>query len=224
MKILTISACATILFLGLTSCSTNENLDVDALVPESRLKSYKTQKDINGRYSIDYTVTSNTVTEVVKNIKTNVNEIHLYSGKVAVKENYNEALAIENNKLSISFLEHSKTKTSFIVEDDNIVLAKGQKNNNFLQKHSFLVEGNTVQLDFKVRAGINVSFVYNEADNIYEIHLKEGKSNNLSFSKVFVKNDGNPLKVDFVNHINNTASRGIQVGRRRYKRPRIVVS
>ena len=43
----------------------------------------------------------------------------------------------------------------------------------------------------------------------------------MSFSKNFVKNDGNPLKIDFVNHL-NTSSRGEELASRP-RRPRVVV-
>lgn len=224
MKNFVLSACASVLFLGLTSCSNNESLDNIELEAQGKtLKSYKVQKDVNGRYSIDYTLNSNATSETVKNTQSNSKDIYLYSGEISGKENHSEDLSIENNQLSVNFVEDSQTKTSFIVEDENIVLAKGENNNNFLQEHSFLVEDNSVQLDFKVKEGTNVSFLYNEADDIYEVHLKEGKSNNLSFSKNFVRNDGNPLKIDFVNHLNSTQSRG-EVAYTSPKRPRIIVN
>ena len=220
MKNLILSACASVLFLGLTSCSNDESLDNVNLEAQAKsLKSYKVKKDINGRYSIDYTLNSNTTSETVKG--NGSSDIYLYAGEVAGKEKHNENLSLENNQLSVNFVENSKTKTSFIVEDENILLAKGENNNKFLQEHSFYVEDNIVQLDFKVRKGINVTFVYNELNDIYEVHLKQGKSNGVSFSKNFVKNDGNPLKIDFVNHL-NTSSRGEELASRP-RRPRVVV-
>ena len=128
MKNLILSACASVLFLGLTSCSNDESLDNVNLEAQAKsLKSYKVKKDINGRYSIDYTLNSNTTSETVKG--NGSSDIYLYAGEVAGKEKHNENLSLENNQLSVNFVENSKTKTSFIVEDENILLAKGENNN-----------------------------------------------------------------------------------------------
>lgn len=225
MRNLTLSAIATVLFLGLTSCSTNESFDTVAQETEnSLLKSYKVQKDVNGRYSIDVKTSSGTDVERIENRQSNSNEIYLYSNRNTGKQNFNEKVSLDNNQLSLEFIENSQTKTSFIIQDKDIVLAEGENNNEYLQEHIFTVnrEEKTVELDFKVREGVNVSFSYNEELATYEIHLKKGKSSGLSFIKTFSK-DGNPIKIDFVNHF-NTASRSESNVTTAVKRPRSIIN
>ncbi|APG65165.1 hypothetical protein LPB136_07295 [Tenacibaculum todarodis] len=222
MKNLVLSACASVLFLGLTSCSNNESLDNVELGTQGKLlKSYKLQKDVNGRYSMDYTLNDNTTAEVVKS--NGAKEIYLYAGELTGTKKNSEELSLDNNQLSVDFVEDSQSKTSFVIEDEDIVLAKGESNIKFLQQHSFFVnkEEQTVELDFKVRKGVNVSFAYNEAEEIYEIHLKEGESKGTTFSKIF-SNDGNPIKIDFVNHLNEF-SRSESVSASLVRRPRSII-
>ncbi|MCH3882877.1 MULTISPECIES: hypothetical protein [Tenacibaculum] len=219
MKKLVLSAFASVLFLGLTSCSNNESLDNVELGTQGKLlKSYKLQKDVNGRYSIDYTLNDNTTSEVIKSNGTK--EIYLYAGEFTGKGEKSEELSLENNQLSVDFVEDSQSKTSFVVEDENIVLAKGEKNNQFLQTYSLVSNGdNTFQLDFTVKEGISVEFVYNEKEGAYEINLKEGKTSNDTFTKTFVK-DANDLKIDFINHTNRAAKGEAAAGP---KRPRMII-
>lgn len=221
MKNLALGLFATVLAVGFTSCSSNETLDLNPEAKAELLKTFKVQKDINGMYSLDYTVNSNTTVQKPKSVN-NSNEIFLFSGEVAGKEAYNETLAIEDNKLSVDFVSDNNFRTSFIVEDDNIVLEKGREN-AFLQGYSLeRNEDGTYQLDFTVRDGINVSFVYNEAEGAYEINLKEEKSNNnqTTFSKTFVK-DANDLKIDFVNFLDSQNRETTDITRP--KRPRMIV-
>lgn len=218
MKNITIGLFATVL-IAFTSCSSNETLNLNSEAKTELLKTFKVQQDINGMYSLDYTVNSNTAVQKSKSV--NSNEIFLFSGETAGKEAYTEALTLKNNKLSVDFISDNNFRTSFVVEDDNIVLEKG-KENAFLQEYSLeRNEDGTYQLDFRVRNGITVTFAYNEAEGAYEINLKEGKSNNnqTTFSKTFVK-DSNDLKIDFVNFLD---SQSRETNITRPKRPRMIV-
>ena len=116
MRNLTFSAIATVLFLGLTSCSTNESLDTVAFETENNLlKSYKVQKDVNGRYSIDVKTTSGTDVETVKNTQSNSTEIYLYSDGNSGKKDFNDNLSssiLKSGFKTVSIL--SKPKYSSI--------------------------------------------------------------------------------------------------------------
>ncbi|TYP99420.1 hypothetical protein C7447_10116 [Tenacibaculum adriaticum] len=190
-----------IAFIFLASCSSEETIELD----ETLLKSYKITKNEQGRYSIDYEVKEDASVDVVKDIKTNYNEIYLFSGKVAMGNKRSESLSIENDQLKVGFFENNQKRKSVIIEDDNIVLAKGEESSEFLEQYSVEDLGDeNYQLNFKVRDGVNVVFVYNELEDIYEVHLKEGKSNGVSFSKTYSKTS-EVLKIDFVNYSNNFA-------------------
>lgn len=213
------------LFLALTiafaSCTSEEKT---AFKEENLLKSYKIEKDVQGRYSVDYNVNSNVTTEFVKNSTTKENEIYLFTGKNANGKNFTEALLLENNKLKVGFVENNEKRKSLIIEDENIVLAKGQENYEFLNSYSIEdLEDSQYKLKFEVKEGVNVTFEYNEAEDIYEVHLKEGTSNGVEFSKTYNKLPNTPLKIDFVNHINSGAARGVQESQVRPRRPRMIV-
>lgn len=188
--------------LFLASCSNNEAINNEK---QALLKSYKVVKDAQGRYSIDYNVNSNVAAEVVKNNETNSNDIYLYRTNSADKASFSEALSLQNDLLKIGFVSDSEKIKSLVIEDENIVLAKGAKSTEFLKEYSIESIGNNeYKLDFEVKEGVNVSFTYNDEEGAYEVHLKEGKQSKAEFSKTYTK-DSEILKIDFVNHIERTA-------------------
>jgi hypothetical protein len=118
-------------------------------------------------------------------------------------------------------------KSNITIEDDNLTLAKNSaKNEEMLSEYSiFSNEDGTINLDFIVKNKVSVEFVYNEIENIYEIHLEKGKSNETDFSRSFTKNDGKPLKIDFVNHFSNgNLSKGSDSSKKTIRRkPRAII-
>ncbi|MEN8776392.1 MAG: hypothetical protein ABF268_04950, partial [Polaribacter sp.] len=71
---------------------------------------------------------------------------------------------------------------------------------------------------------VHVDFVYNEENNIYEVHLEEGKSSGVNFTRNLEKVDGQTLKIDFVNHLSTTSSKGTYAREMETRRkPRVVV-
>ena len=82
----------------------------------------------------------------------------------------------------------------------------------------------TFDLDFKVNSQVHVDFVYNEENNIYEVHLEEGKSSGVNFTRNLEKVDGQTLKIDFVNHLSTTSSKGTYARELKPKRkPRVII-
>lgn len=207
--------------LFLTSCSSEETT---LALEESSLKTYKISKDSQGRYSIDYEVKENVATNYTKNLETKYNEIHLFEDVAAKERLQSEKLSLENSFLKLGLYENGEKSKSIIIEDDNIVLAKGEESDEFLESYSIKsLDDDNYQLDFEVKEGISVSSEYNELDGAYEIHLKEGNSNGLEFVKTYVK-ISDVLKINFVNHIKLNSAKGNSATNLTNKKPKFVVT
>lgn len=193
--------------LVLTSCSSNENL-----LPEEQsldlLKTYTVKRDANGAYSLDYHLNGNAKTESIVDESTNTNNIYLYSSDSQSSRKVTQDLTIDGTQLKVGFVDTNTDKSPNItITDDNFTLFK--KNDNVKLK-DYSISSNldgTYTLDFTVKNKVRVDFVYNEEAKIYEVHLEDGKTSETNFSRVLEKEDGQPLKFDFVNHINNVNAR-----------------
>ena len=206
MKNFNLFALLASLTLVFSSCSTNETL-----LPEEQsidlLKTYTVKRDANGAYSLDYDLNGNAKTETIVDESTNTNNIYLYSSDSEVSRRSSQELVIDGDKLTVGFVDtNSDNKQPKItITDDNIKLAKNS--NDKLSDYSISSnEDGTYTLDFTVNSKVKVDFVYNEDIETYEIHLEDGKTGSTSFSRVLEKEDGKPLKFDFVNHIKTANS------------------
>ncbi|TCP28454.1 hypothetical protein EV195_101632 [Tenacibaculum skagerrakense] len=190
-----------ILSILISACSTEENMPENNDQP--LLKSYKLSKDANGRYAIDVDLVEGAYTETYKDETTNTNTIYAYQGEAGNRsKSSSNTLTLDNNKISVDVYENNVQKNTIWVEDENITLAKGQISPDFLEEYSLeYLGGGEYVLDFKVRSGVMVNFEYNADENIYEVHLKEGTSNGLKFTKLYNKSPNLPLRIDFVNYI-----------------------
>lgn len=182
--------------LVLTSCSSEEDIQVDD--NSEFLKSYTLSRDAEGNYSIDYKLNENTSLDVVKDEATNVNEIYLFSGKVAVEKSQSKALSLEDDQLALDIFENGEEVKSIAIEDGELEVGA-----DFLQNYSITDLGNdTYEVNFTVKEGIVVEYEFNELDDTYEIHLKEGvgTATGNRFSKTYIKT-ADVLKMNFVNSI-----------------------
>ena len=215
MKFFFITLCA---LMMLTSCETNEeNLNIE---PETALRSYKISRDAQGKYSIDYEVNENVTVESVKNAESNANEFYLSKGKVAVENQLEIPLVLDNNVLEAKFYDETSVAKGFIIEDDEILLARGEENNEYLQSYSIeSLEDGSYQVEFIVKEGVAVSYNYNEQEDIYEINLKEGIAKTLEHSVTYVKT-GKELKIDFVNFYTETSAKSTAARRFVTQKPR----
>jgi len=99
-----------------------------------------------------------------------------------------------------------------------------QRKGNGEMLAGYSVQGNeagTFNLEFDVNDNVAVSFVYNETISTYEIHLEEGSSDNNSFSRTLEKEAGEPLKIDFVNHVSNTSAKSSEL--LMVRKPKVIV-
>jgi len=200
MKKLCVGLMTIVLAFSFTSCSTNET---DIEIPqEALLKSYKLQRDASGAYSIDYVVADNTTSNVTKDVSSLTNEINLSRSAQKTKNDLREEFKLDNNKLSVGFVDaETGKKSKFTIEDENITLAKGGDNGEFLKTFGLATNNDgSIQLDFEVNNNIVTEFVYNEELTIYEVHLKKGTTNDKVFSRAIEMPDTGVLRIDFVNH------------------------
>lgn len=205
-----------------SSCSNEEAIQPEAKV--SLLKSYKVSKT-EGKYAVDYTV-RNATSQLVKNKVTNSSDVFLYAA--ALNEGaipFSESLAISNNELQLNFIDtKTNKKPSITIMDDNIVFAKDTGKTGMLSDYSITSnEDGSYDLDFTVRNRVEVTFVYNEEIDTYEVHLQRGEGTTANFSRNFTAKS-TLLKIDFVNHLSAApkgyASRELSLVERK---PRIVI-
>ena len=212
----------------LSACSNDENLLTETEQKNS-LKSYKVKRDASGAYFLDYELENDVKSQSIKNLETNVNEFHLYPSEFENNQRrQSEELFIDGNQLNIGFIDsRMDRKSNITIEDDNITLAKNSaKNEEMLSEYSvFSNEDGTINIDFTVKNKVSVEFVYNEIGNIYEIHLEKGNSNEADFSRSFTKNEGEVLRIDFVNHFSNgNLSKGTDLSENTIRRkPRTII-
>jgi len=207
MKNFSLLAVVASLTLVFSSCTSNEST-----LPEEQslelLKSYKIKRDASGAYSVDFDLNENTSIDNIIDLTTNTNNFYLYASGNKMSRKLTQDLVIDGEQLKVGFVDaNSGNSPKITIKDDNITLAKNTSGTKLNDWSITSNEDGTFTLDFKVKNKVSVDFVYNEDIKTYEIHLEDGKSSERDFSRVLEKEDGQPLKFDFVNHvkINNLA-------------------
>ena len=230
MKKINLFAALVSLTFVLTSCSFNETV-----LPEEQstdlLKTHTIKRDINGAYSLDYSLNGNVETENVVDEATNTNYIYLYTSENSLSNKVTQDFTIDGNQLKIGFVDTNSSKNPQITIKDQDATFARTENEDMLSEYS--ISGNedgTYTLNFSVRSTVKVDFVFNEELKIYEVHLEEGKSEQSVFSKTFEKIEGETLKIDFVKYIidNNTSARSNSEDEKEYKyvkerRPEVII-
>lgn len=193
--------------MGLMSCSSEEIFTPEDTTSKL-LKDYTVKRDANGAYSLDYNLTGNAEVSLSKDKRSNSNDFYLYSSDNQSKKNFREALAIQDNSLKVGFEDSGNgKKSSMTILDDDIKFSRNA-DEEFLADYSVTNNGDgTVSLNFNTANDVVVDFVYNGDTNAYEIHMKDGTNNQTSFSQTYTKEDGVPLKIEFISFANDQTSR-----------------
>jgi len=187
-----------------SSCSTNETL-----LPKEEsldlLKSYTIQRDVSGKYLVDYVLNGNVKVDNVKDLQTNTNEIYLYStNNESSRKVSHDLLFIDGSQIKVGFVDtNSDKKATISIEDDNSSFKRSEADKLKAYSISSNPDG-AYTLDFSVNNEVSVDFVFNEELEIHEIHLEYGKSSETNFSRVLGKQIGKPLKICFVNNKTNS--------------------
>ncbi|MFD2568892.1 hypothetical protein [Pseudotenacibaculum haliotis] len=209
MKKLSLTTIALTLILGFSSCTQDDNTILEPTA-QDLLKAYKVQRDASGAYSLNYELNDGVASENIKDKITNTNNIYLYSSDYQSRSKMSENLEIEDGQLKIGFKDtNNQRETLITITDKKIVYGKEVNNSIYLDTYSITGNGDgTFNLDFTVKDNVDVSFAFNEDENIYEVHLEEGSGDDGSdFSTVLVKEEGVTLRFDFVNHIVSNTSK-----------------
>lgn len=205
MKNLSLTTLLIIITLGFSSCSQEDNLVLEEPTAEDMLKSFSLNKNSKGEYSLNYQLGEGAAADKENDVNSNTNNIYLYSSEVQSRSSFNDDLFIKDGQLRVNFRNTENNKVYTIaVEDDDIHTSKDNGDNEYLD--SYGISGNedgSYDLDFRVKDGVAVEFLYNGDENIYEVHLREDASASQSeFVQTYSKEDGVTLKIDFVNHSN----------------------
>ncbi|MAD96878.1 MAG: hypothetical protein CMB99_06065 [Flavobacteriaceae bacterium] len=220
MKTIKLGVLAT--FLSLTvifsSCSSEEQVLSSEAPTSELLKSFKVKRDLSGAYSLDFDLKNDAVVDRIYDENTKTNQFYLYSSDQRSDRKVSEIVNLSDSKLKIGFVDTNTDETpSITITDDNIALAKG----NSAELTSYEVtshEDGSYQLDFTVAEDVRVDFVFNENIGAYEIHLEQGKGDESSYSRTFEKEAGQDLKIDFINHFSEYASKEALI-----RRPQIII-
>lgn len=193
--------------MGLMSCSSEE-----IFTPEEStnklLENYTVKRNADGSYYVDYNLADNAVASLSTEKKSNSKDFYLYSSDNQSKKKFSEGLNLDDNSLKVGFTDtENGRKTSITVLDKDIRFNRDDES-DFLNNYSITSnENGDYDLDFKVKNNVTVQFVYNDQDQVYEIHLEEGTNTQRDYFRTFVKEEGVDLKIDFLNHITSETNR-----------------
>lgn len=213
------------LFLTIvTSCSKNDELNVEIYEEQYLLNSFELQKNAAGNYSIHYTTGKNVAAENTKNAKGNRQEIYLFKVNTTQKEtSFSSPLVIQDHSLFVAFNDTTKDKrTTITVFDDAASTTSKESASIYLKSYDITnVKNNMYELSFSIKSNVAVRYEYNSVENIYEIHLsRDANAVEGDFTVTYEKEPGNALKIDFVNHIPTNQSKDEEIIERK---PRVII-
>ncbi len=205
------------LFLGfvaiallLTSCATEETITDINDTNSNLLESFEIKRNADGSYALTHEVTEGVSIDYATD--KSQHEVYFYTGGEANKTNLSQTFNVNDNQLNIVFKDENNTDLpELIIFDDNTL----EKSNDLylLDTYSVLhLEDGSVQVNFTVEEGVNVSFGYNTDENINNIYLTEGNATQVDYSKNYSKEADGSLRVDFI----QTLSKASEI-----KKPRV---
>ena len=216
-----------IVFISTFLCSCSDESGLESTIEKPKLlKSFEIKKDITGLFYLDYSISKNTAVEKSFNIETETNNFYFSNSEKEATKNIDKNLNLNNsNRLKVDFIDVNSEKNSTItIIEDNIKLAKGKNNEQLISYSLFSNEEGIYQLDFTVAENVEVDFIYNHDQDIYEINLIEGKPNKLNFSNSYIKELNKPLKIDFINRFGTELSKSKNIILPKWpKKPRIII-
>ena len=191
------------LFLGfvaialmLTSCATEETITDINDTNSNLLESFEIKRNADGSYALTHEVTEGVSIDYATD--KSQHEVYFYTGGEANKTNLSQTFNVNDNQLNIVFKDENNTDLpELIIFDDNTL----EKSNDLylLDTYSVLhLEDGSVQVNFTVEEGVNVSFGYNTDENINNIYLTEGNATQVDYSKNYSKEADGSLRVDFI--------------------------
>jgi hypothetical protein len=222
MKKLSLTTLLILITLGFSSCSQDDSTILeDAASAQNLLKSFNLNKSSNGDYSLGYQLNNGVAADNVRDEKTNTSNIYLYSAETSQRRSLNEELILQDGQLKVSFNDTNKEEVHTITVLDDDIKSRGEENTNL---ENWGITGNddgTYDLNFEVKEGIEVDFIYDGDRNVYEVHLMQNEEASQSdFVQTFSKQDDLALKIEFLNY---STSRTTSQEASLVKKPKIIM-
>jgi hypothetical protein len=203
MKKINTVALVLIASLALASCS-SEDASLPTEPNSKLLKTFKVKRDVTGAYSVDLNVSDHTKVDRVLNANDYTRQYFLYPTINNTSNKISQNLSTDNSKLKIGFVDTQNDNSPSITIIDDVQFAKKTADVFKLDSYSIVSnEDGTYGLDFSVKNNTKVAFHYNEEISTYEIHLENGKGEKENFSRTMIKEEGEALRIDFVNHFSS---------------------
>lgn len=191
------------LFLGfvaiallLTSCATEETITDINDTNSNLLESFEIKRNADGSYALTHEVTEGVSIDYATD--KSQHEVYFYTGGEANKTNLSQTFNVNDNQLNIVFKDENNTDLPKLsIYDDNTL----EKSNDLYLLDTYSVlhqQDGSVQINFTVEEGVNVSFGYNTDENINNIYLTEGNATQVDYSKNYSKEADGSLRVDFI--------------------------
>lgn len=208
--------------LVFSSCSSNEDGMISTVSNAKLLKNFSLKRDASGAYSMDFDVSEKTKVDKVSDLSTK--QFYLYPSNEYSSTKIVDQLVINNEQLKVGFIDaNSKNNTSFTVIDDNITLAKGNENSKLKSYSVTKNDDGLYDVEFEVKNNVAVSFVHNEKEEAFEIHLTKGKGSVTNYSRTLEKKKGTPLTIVFVNYLGNSNAKTETLDLTPIRKPVIII-
>lgn len=203
MKNLYKSLAIAAMVIGITSCA-EESILIESLSQEAPLKSYSLTTAEDGSYVLEQTLSEGISSTVISNATGN--EIILSEG-YSDSNTKTSVLPLLNNEIKIDFITENEVAIPGItILDEKTSTTASSKNIDYVTDYgiSLLADG-SYQLDFTLANNFIPTYTYNEELDRHEIILVAAISNeNNSFSKNFLKFEGQKLNIVFLRSIKTT--------------------
>ncbi|MGB2127868.1 MAG: hypothetical protein ACPHXR_00185 [Flavicella sp.] len=189
------------------SCSELESDNLNK--NESPLKSYTLSRDVNGSYTLEQHLNDGIISKIVPNQI--LNEIIFEEGKDDVITQ-TSITPSQNNDVRIEFLteNHIQIPGITVYESDKATTYnKTTKDINYVKSYEMkMMQNGSYELKYTLKQGYYPTYEYNKEKERHQIRLNQGeiKENQTSFSKNYIKFEGEKLNIIFVrkSFINST--------------------
>lgn len=178
-----------------SSCTKEETASIDDS-NNKMLESFQIKRNADGSYALTHELKENVGVDYATN--GDQNEIYLYSNLTPEKSNFQNNYKVEHKHLNLVFTDENNSRLPAvdIYDDDTDTKADDL---GLLNTYSLKYNADgTIRLDFKVENGVDVSFGYNNEEDIHDVYLTEGSSTQTDFTKEYEASADGMLKIDFV--------------------------
>jgi len=202
MKTIYKSLAIVALAIGITSCS--EDTTIEEFTQETQLKSYSLSRDVDGSYTLDHSQSDGISSSIMST--DNGSEVLLNEG-YSRKASKSTVSPLMNGDIKVEFISENEIKIPGIsIFDSKTSSTASSKEIDYVKSYkiSYLEDG-SYQLDYTLADNYTPTYEYNEELERHQIRLEKGIANSKnSFSKNFLKFEGQKLNIVFVRNVITT--------------------